>query len=90
MRPPICAVCHVRIVDDGEVGGGGLVTFADDARSIAFRARQQTEPGFVGHPPNLEWFCGDHVRAARALAHRSRSEALAALARGPTPPSTGG
>lgn len=33
----------------------------------------------TGHPPHLEWFCGDHLAGAEELAHLEKSEALARL-----------
>ncbi len=75
MRPPICAICGARFGGDE----GGLVSFAMDDDARAFAAKRHAEPGFVGHPPQQEWFCQDHVAAARALSGRTRREALAAL-----------
>jgi hypothetical protein len=74
MKPPICDFCNERFELMGE-NAGGLVTFLpteDDQRQLA-RLRQ---PGFVGHPPNQEWFCPKHVEQARALAHLTLGEAL--------------
>ena len=78
MRPPICAVCHARFGPDDE-GGGGLVSFALDDAARAFHARKKAEPGFVGHPPEKEWFCATHVAAARQLSHLTRSDAVGQL-----------
>jgi len=75
MRPPICAICHVRFGPDE----GGLVTFALDERAREFHARRKAEPGFIGHPPEQEWFCGAHIEAARALSTLTRPEALQRL-----------
>ena len=75
MRPPICAVCHVRFNDDE----GGLCSFAVDDATRAFNERRRAKPGFVGHPPNQEWFCGAHIEGARALSELTRSEALQRL-----------
>ncbi len=75
MRPPICAVCHVRFGADE----GGLCSFVLDDAARAFAKRRREEPGFVGHPPQQEWFCGDHIEAARALTHLTRSAALELL-----------
>ncbi len=75
MRPPLCAVCHVRFGPDE----GGLVAFALDERARGFHARRQAEPGFVGHPPEQEWFCAEHVGAARSLTMLTRAEALTRL-----------
>jgi hypothetical protein len=79
MRPPICAVCHARFGEDG----GGLVSFAKDDDARAFARRRHDERGFVGHPPEKEWFCGAHIAAARALAHLTKAEAMAQLASQP-------
>ena len=76
MRPPICAICHVRFSDKD---GGGLCSFADDDASRAFVKRRAEQPGFVGHPPDQEWFCGAHLQAAQALSHLTRGEALGKL-----------
>jgi hypothetical protein len=75
MRPPRCAVCHVRFGPDE----GGLVTFALDERAHAFHARRQAEPGFIGHPPEQEWFCAAHLAAALSLTMLTRPEALERL-----------
>jgi hypothetical protein len=80
MRPPICEICDERFDD-----GGGLVTFALDDRARAFHKRRKREPGFVGHPPEKEWFCEKHIEAARALSHLTRGEAVAQLKASPGP-----
>ncbi|MDP2345769.1 MAG: hypothetical protein Q8O67_32800 [Deltaproteobacteria bacterium] len=74
MRPPICAICHVRFHEEG-----GLVSFALDDAARAFAARRASKPGFVGHPPQKEWFCAAHIEAARALTHLTRGDALTQL-----------
>jgi len=78
VRPPICAICHARFGPDE----GGLVSFVLDDAARAWHERRRTEPGFVGHPPEQEWFCGEHVAAARALANKTRAEALRSLRAG--------
>lgn len=75
MKPPICEVCDERF-DPAE---GGLVRFAATAESEAWRARAAAEPGFVGHPPDLAWFCGAHHAAARTLAGLTLGQALRAI-----------
>ena len=74
MRPPICAICGARLNDDG-----GLVSFALDDDARRFKERRESQPGFIGHPPQQEWFCTAHVDAARALTNLTRSQALQQL-----------
>ncbi len=66
MRPPICKLCTKRF----SVKDGGLVRFAD---FVPLPKRQ------VGHPRGLEWFCDEHLDAAKVLATLSLSEALTQL-----------
>lgn len=80
MRPPICAVCGT----DFGPAEGALVTFALRPTDAEWRERSQRE-GFVGHPPNVEWFCGVHAAAAQARAGETVDVALAAL-RADAPP----
>lgn len=81
MRPPICAECG-REFGPAE---GALVTFAPRPSDTEWRERSQRE-GFVGHPPNVEWFCGEHAAAAQAQAGETINVALAALRAGPAEP----
>jgi len=74
MRPPICALCDERLSEDDDQGG--LVSFARTESDQDWLRRSQAEPGFVGHPPWQEWFCGRHIEAARELQHLSRGQAL--------------
>ena len=53
--------------------------FAPTRESEAWRARAAAEPGFVGHPPDLAWFCGAHLATAQALADRTLGDALRAM-----------
>lgn len=74
MKPPICDYCNQRFELSGE-NAGGLVSFkptAEDKKQLARFKR----PGFVGHPPNQEWFCHDHIQLASSLSHLSLAEAL--------------
>jgi len=32
--------------------------------------------GYLGHPQGLEWFCDDHLIAARAVSGKSSEEAI--------------
>ena len=63
MRPPECAVCGELLAEPA----GGLVRFQPTDDSRAWRERAEAD-GFVGHPPDEEWFCPAHVVAARDLA----------------------
>ncbi len=73
MRPPICAVCNKRFSE-----GGGLIQFklseTDKERKKLF-----DQPGFVGHPPGLEWFCSEHINEAKKLKHLTLPEAMKIL-----------
>jgi hypothetical protein len=81
MRPPECAVC-AREFGPTE---GALVTFAPRPSDTEWRERSRRE-GFVGHPPNVEWFCGEHAAAAQARAGETIDVALGALRAGPVEP----
>jgi hypothetical protein len=75
MRPPICEFCSQRFGPDA----GGLVTFRPRPEDLAVIARLQ-QPGYVGHPPNLGWFCGEHLAQAQGLADLTMGEALRVMA----------
>ena len=79
MRPPECALCGRT--DEGT----GLVGFRLDDAAREWHARARSE-GFVGHPPDEEWFCSEHRPMAEALSHLTSSEALAALRAGKAGP----
>lgn len=65
MKPPICQLCHRHCA-----GAADLVQFADYTA---------LPPGMTGHPHGLEWFCAEHLEAARALAALPVAEAMARL-----------
>jgi hypothetical protein len=73
MRPPECAICDERFDPFG--GPGGLVAFARDPDDADWYARAK-RPGFVGHPPHEDWFCGVHAELARAQAGLTRRAAM--------------
>ncbi len=77
MRPPICEVCSLKFVDNelNAIGHGGLVEFKPSLDDKAQIARMEVK-GWVGHPPNMGWFCKDHIEDARALRHISLREAM--------------
>lgn len=71
MRPPICAVCNVRF----SARDGGTVRFANYeplGKDDQGRSR-------VGHPKGLEWFCAEHIAAAKALAELTSRDAIAQM-----------
>jgi hypothetical protein len=74
MRPPECAVCG----DEFTAPDGRLVTFAERDADRQWRERVAAER-MVGHPPNVEWFCGVHAEAALALAGETIDVAMRAL-----------
>jgi uncharacterized protein YcbX len=76
VKPPICAVCHVRFDPSS---GGGLVSFRKSSADKGWYERAK-KPGFVGHPPHQAWFCATHRAAAEALSSRTRASALASIA----------
>lgn len=76
MRPPICEVCGERF----DPGDGALVECVGDDRSASFDERLE-QPGLVGHPPNLGWFCADHRSTADVLAATHTLAEVVAVAR---------
>ncbi|MGB1250377.1 MAG: glycosyltransferase [Candidatus Promineifilaceae bacterium] len=72
MKPPICEVCSTYLRADSaqSTTQGNLVRFAN---------YEPLPDGMVGHPTGLEWFCGNHVEAAKGLTHLSSSAAIAQI-----------
>ncbi len=73
MRPPICAICDKHFFNEG-----GLVQFAlteKDEETIKI----MEEKGYIGHPPGLEWFCGEHYEKAKSLSNLTLAEAMKIL-----------
>ncbi len=70
MRPPECAICDVDVDESG-----ALISFVRTAEDDEWYRRSEEE-GFVGHPPNVDWFCANHASAARALKHLTIREAF--------------
>lgn len=64
-------MCEICDADFDPADAGGMVTFQPDDRSREWRRRAAEEPGFVGHPPNVGWFCAAHIHAARDAARTS-------------------
>ncbi len=70
MKPPICALCGKRVVENDTDDEAGLVAFAD---------YEVLSEGVVGHPKGLAWFCDEHYGAAEALRALPLDAALARL-----------
>jgi len=71
----MCAICDE---DFDPSSGGGTVTFAERDSDREWYKRMD-EPGYVGHPPNVEWFCKKHHAAALECADLPRHEAMATI-----------
>lgn len=80
MRPPICELCDAKFESDAlnQPGHGGLVEFKPSAEDKEVIARMHIK-GWTGHPPNMGWFCKNHIEDARAIRHLPLKEALAVL-----------
>lgn len=76
MRPPVCAICGKKFGDTG-----GLVTFKKTELDTAWDKRME-QPGMVGHPPYMEWFCEEHLQQARDLSHMTKPEAMGIIRKG--------
>ncbi len=74
MKPPMCELCSSGFdLSDPELGD--LLYFKKTASDKAWYKKAE-EPGFVGHPPNAAWFCGDHIKKAKELLDFPLGEAL--------------
>lgn len=62
MRPPLCEDCGREFDPQSE---GALVRFPADEDARQWYKRAEEEPGFVGHPPDLAWYCGEHLELVR-------------------------
>jgi len=71
MKPPVCRVCHKDLGPDE----GGLVCFAKRPSDRDWD-RRAAGPGFTGHPPDCDWFCGEHHGAALEHSHLPIDEAM--------------
>jgi len=70
MKPPVCHLCGRNMIGSAASQGADLVAFAD---------AQSLPHGMAGHPHGLEWFCAEHLGAARALAGLDYAEAMRRL-----------
>lgn len=71
MRPPYCKICRKRFPPKE----GGLVSF-QLSENDKIKTEKFKQPGFVGHPPGREWFCGAHFDFAKAYSHLTLREAV--------------
>lgn len=73
MRPPICALC-----DQDALDGGDIIDFKKGPSDLEWD-RKAERGDWIGHPPYADWFCKDHIAAAREVAHLSLPEAMRIL-----------
>jgi hypothetical protein len=80
MPPSICEICDAQLGDDdlNQMGQGGALEFKPSSEDKEIIARMQVK-GWTGHPPNMGWFCREHIEEARAIRHFSKKEALISL-----------
>jgi hypothetical protein len=70
MKPSVCELCKKpHLAESGSVSGDWL-EFAD---------YKPLELGVIGHPDGFEYFCDEHVEAARKLTHLPANDALSEL-----------
>ena len=74
MKPPVCCICDKNL----EADEGGLVYFKRRPSDLKWDERAK-QPGFVGHPPYAEWFCGRHYERAKELSDLTIDIALKKL-----------
>lgn len=76
MMPPDCCLCEKgrETGDDCE-----LICFERTESDQEWHVRAASDQGFVGHPPECEWFCHGHVATARSLVQQNLALALAHL-----------
>jgi hypothetical protein len=70
VKPAVCVLCGKAAIDTPSPNNGDWVEFAD------YRAQ---DPVMLGHPIGLEYFCDEHVAAAKHLTSKPSTEVLAQL-----------
>ncbi len=70
MRPAICELCGKPAIDEIPPNEGDWIKFAN---------YQLLDQFPLGHPAGMEYFCDEHLAAARPLAHETSEAALAKL-----------
>lgn len=72
MRPPICAICHKDFRRSTSEGGGVRFKLTEKDKAHNQRLKENL---MVGHPAGYEWFCEDHIEAAKKYKHLTWGEA---------------
>ena len=72
MKPAICMLCGKPSVDVKPPGKGDWVEFSNYHPSDSFS---------LDHPEGLEYFCDEHLAAAKLFSAKASSDALAELRR---------
>lgn len=67
MRPAVCKVCNTSAIQSPN---GEWIQFSD------YKSLDDEE---IGHPDGLEWFCENHVEAAKLLSNKNYSDAIGEL-----------
>jgi hypothetical protein len=70
MKPPVCLLCGKFAGEESPTNRGDWVVFAD--------YDPHHEPSLM-HPDGLEYYCDEHVEAAKAQSLKTSSEALLEL-----------
>ncbi len=73
MKPPICSICNKPFT-----GEGGLIYFKETSDDLVHN-KSFNQVGFVGHPSNAFWFCGDHLISAQKYSGLTKTEAFKIL-----------
>jgi hypothetical protein len=63
MEPPICACCNIEYGDEENLEFH-LVNFKKTNEDLDWYDKSQ-ELGYDGHPPNVLWFCDNHISIAK-------------------------
>ncbi|MFB9193309.1 hypothetical protein ACFFWA_10065 [Actinomadura verrucosospora] len=79
MMPPMCFVCLRTLRDGVPFSSFETVRFALTPEEEAVRQEQHRE-GWVGHPPEVYWFCDEHLALGKEHSHLHWREAQELLA----------
>ena len=67
MKPAVCVLCGKGLWEEPGPNHGDYLEFAD---------YDPDHESFIGHPEGYEYYCDEHVIAARALLSKTAPEAL--------------